>query len=173
MLALDPDQGEVRRTISVPATAGTAFDGRHLYQISGGRIRVIDHKTGKYVRDFPAPPGDDSSGMAWSEGSLWIGQYQGRRILEVAPEDGRILREIEVGRLVTGVTWAGDQLWHGSWDGERGALHQFDPVVRETRCTIRMPDGVPITGVEANGDGQAFCGAGAQGLIHVVQLDES
>ncbi|MFC4257208.1 glutamine cyclotransferase [Altererythrobacter xixiisoli] len=172
LLALDPKQGEIRKIVSIPATAGTAFDGRHLYQISGGRIRVIDHETGKCVRDFAAPPGDDCSGMAWSEGSLWIGQYEGRRILEVSPENGRVLREIEVGRLVTGVTWAGDQLWHGSWDGERGALHQFDPEAGETRRTIRMPDGVPITGVEANGDGQAFCGAGAQGIIHVVQLDE-
>ncbi len=36
--ALDPASGEVRRSIEVPADAGTAFDGRYLFQLSGSRI---------------------------------------------------------------------------------------------------------------------------------------
>lgn len=173
MIAVDPNSGAIDRYVSVPATAGTAFDGRYLYQLAGGRIHVIDGETGKWLRDFAAPSGEDCSGLAWSEGSLWIGQYVGGRILEVAPDTGRILREIEMGRHVTGVTWTSDHLWHGSWDGEQGTLHQFDLDRGEARQTLLMPAGVPVTGIEAGGDGQAFCGAGAQGKIYVVQIGQT
>src|ERR1044072_5643400 len=37
--ALDPANGKVQRTIDVAAHAGTALDGRHLFQISEDRIQ--------------------------------------------------------------------------------------------------------------------------------------
>ena len=40
--ALDPESGAVVRSIEVAARAGTAFDGRHLYQLADGRIQKID-----------------------------------------------------------------------------------------------------------------------------------
>lgn len=172
LVALDPASGAMRKSVDLAATAGTAFDGRHLYQLAAGWIKVVDVETGECLRQFPAPPGDDCSGMAWSEGSLWIGQYKGCRILEVAPDTGAILRQIEVGRFVTGVTWADDRLWHGSWDGERGALHQIDADSGAVQRSLTLPPGVPVTGMEDNGQGQIFCGAGAQAVIHVVQIGE-
>jgi hypothetical protein len=39
--AFDPESGEVERSIDVAAHAGTAFDGRHLYQITEARIHKI------------------------------------------------------------------------------------------------------------------------------------
>ena len=38
--AIDPESGEMVRALDVPAHAGTAFDGRYLYQISGDRIEA-------------------------------------------------------------------------------------------------------------------------------------
>src|SRR5256885_4980150 len=38
--ALDPDSGRIVRSIPVPGDAGTAFDGRHLFQIEIGRAHV-------------------------------------------------------------------------------------------------------------------------------------
>ncbi len=42
---------------------------------------------------------------AWHgpEGSLWVGQYQARRIHQIDPETGSILRSIETSRYVTWV----------------------------------------------------------------------
>jgi hypothetical protein len=40
--AFDPVSGEMLRTIEVPADAGTAFDGQHLFQIAEDRIQKIE-----------------------------------------------------------------------------------------------------------------------------------
>src|SRR5215204_4601442 len=78
--ALDPASGEVLRSIEVAAHAGTAFDGRHLFQLAEDRIQRIDPETGRVLATIPAPGGGGDSGLAWAEGTLWVGQHRGRRI---------------------------------------------------------------------------------------------
>jgi streptogramin lyase len=112
--AIDPTSGKTVRSLDVPAHAGTAFDGRHLYQISGDRIQKVDPTTGRVVATAPTPDGG-ASGMAWAEGSLWVGQHRNRKIHQVDPQTGAILRTIESNRFVTGVTWVEGELWHGTW----------------------------------------------------------
>src|SRR5690349_20522885 len=92
--ALDPVSGKALRSLDVPAHAGTAFDGRHLFQIAGDRIQKIDPETARVVAVIPAP-GDANSGLAWAEGTLWVGQYRDRKIHQVDPETGTVLRTIE------------------------------------------------------------------------------
>ncbi|HEV2976434.1 MAG TPA: glutamine cyclotransferase, partial [Casimicrobiaceae bacterium] len=113
--AVDPDSGKMVRAIKVPAHAGTAFDGQHLFQIAGDRIQKVDPQTGDVVATVPTPDGG-ASGMAWAEGTLWVAQYRNRKIHQVDPQTGAILRTIESNRFVTGVTWVGDELWHGTWE---------------------------------------------------------
>jgi len=76
--ALDPASGKIVRSIEVAAHAGSAFDGQHLYQIAESRIHKIDPKTGKVLKEIPAPGGGGDSGLAWAEGSLWVGEYRAR-----------------------------------------------------------------------------------------------
>src|ERR1700744_4209249 len=71
--ALDPVSGKILRAINVPAHAGTAFDGTHLFQIAEDRIQKIDPATGRVLSTIPAPTGGGDSGLAWAEGSLWVG----------------------------------------------------------------------------------------------------
>ena len=103
--AFDPASGKTLRSLDVAAHAGTAFDGQHLFQIAEGRIQKIDPKTGRVLATIPAPDGGGHSGLAWAEGSLWVGQYADRKIHQVDPQTGAILRIIETSRFVTGVTW--------------------------------------------------------------------
>jgi len=78
--AVDPVSGETVRSIDVAgAQAGTAFDGRHLFQLPEDRIRKIDPQTGHALATIPAP-GGGCSGLAWAEGTLWMGQYRDRKI---------------------------------------------------------------------------------------------
>src|SRR4051794_40176581 len=91
--ALDPKSGKIDRAIAVPAHAGTAFDGKHLFQLGDSQIRKIDPKTGRVLASIPVPGG--GSGLAWAEGTLWVGQYQARKILQVDPETGKVLRSID------------------------------------------------------------------------------
>ena len=125
--AFDPRSGELLRSIAVAAEAGTAFDGRHLFQIAANRIQKIDPQTGHVLATIPAPGGGGDSGLAWAEGALWVGQYRDRKIYQVDPESGAILRTIESNRHVTGVTWVDDELWHGTWEGDESELRRIDP----------------------------------------------
>src|SRR5262245_37354085 len=88
--ALDPESGKTLRSIDVPADAGTAFDGRHLYQLAENRIQKIDPKTGRVLATIPAPGSGGDSGLAWAEGTLWVGQYRQRKIHQIDPETGAI-----------------------------------------------------------------------------------
>src|SRR6185436_1782938 len=124
--ALDPASGKLLRSIDVPAHAGTAFDGRHLFQIAEARIQKIDPETGKVLATIPAPAGGGDSGLAWAEGSLWVGHYRERKIHQIDPETGKILRTIASDRFVTGVTWVDGELWHGTWEGEQSDVRRVD-----------------------------------------------
>src|ERR1041385_8840184 len=108
--ALDPASGKTVRAIEVPAHAGTAFDGEHLFQISEDRIQKVDPKSGRVLATIPTPAGG-ASGLAWAEGTLWVGQYRNRKIHQVDPHTGAVLRTIESNRFVTGVPWVAGELW--------------------------------------------------------------
>src|SRR5438270_530351 len=91
--AVDPAGGQTVRSIDVTADAGTAFDGQHLYQLAEDRIQTIDLKTGRVLATIPAP-GSGCSGLAWAEGTLWVGQYRDRKIHQIDPQTGALLRTI-------------------------------------------------------------------------------
>jgi hypothetical protein len=169
LAALDPVSGQVLRSIKVPAHAGTAFDGKHLFQISERSIQKIDPASGRVLATIPAPGDGGDSGLAWAEGALWVGQYRERKIHQIDPETGAILRTIESNRFVTGVTWLGDELWHGTWEGDECDLRRIDPQTGELLEQIDMPRGTAISGLESNGSDRFFCGGSTSGKVRVVQ----
>ncbi|MGH7001850.1 MAG: PQQ-binding-like beta-propeller repeat protein [Stellaceae bacterium] len=157
--AFDPASGKTQRSIDVAAHAGTAFDGRHLFQLADERIQKIDPHTGRVLATIPAPPGG-GSGLAWAEGTLWVGQYRARKIHQVDPETGAILRTLESNRFVTGVTWVDGELWHATWENEQSDLRHLDPRTGEVLETLEMPPGVAVSGLESDGGNRFFCGDG-------------
>ena len=167
--ALDPASGNVQRSIDVAAHAGTAFDGEHLFQIAENRIQKIDPKTGHVLATIPAPGNGGDSGLAWAEGTLWVGQYRDRKIYQVDPETGKILRTIESKRFVTGVTWVDGDLWHGTSEGDESDLRRLDPQTGEVLEKIEMPRGMTVSGLESDGGDQFFCGGGKDGKIRTVR----
>src|SRR5688572_22324160 len=64
--AFDPATGEPGQRLAVAADAGTAFDGRHLYQITGEVIQKLDARSGKVLATIPAPGKGRDSGLAWA-----------------------------------------------------------------------------------------------------------
>src|SRR6185436_9447315 len=169
LIAFDPESGETQRSIEVAAHAGTAFDGRYLFQIAEARINKIDPKTGRVVATIPAPGKGGDSGLAWAEGTLWVGQHRGRKIHQIDPETGEILRTIESNRFVTGVTWVDGELWHGTWEGDESDLRQIDPETGEVFQKLDMPPGVFVSGLESNGADQFFCGGGKSGRVRAIR----
>ena len=170
--ALDPASGKTLRKIDLAADAGTAFDGEHLFQIAENRIQKIDPKTGRVLATIPAPGGGADSGLAWAEGTLWVGQHRARKIYQIDPDTGAILRTIESNRFVTGVTWVDGELWHGTWEGEESDVRRIDSQTGEVLEKIEMPAGVGVSGLESDGADRFFCGGGKSGKVRAVRRPE-
>ena len=166
--ALDPARGKTVRAIEVPAHAGTAFDGQHLFQIAEDRIQKIDPKSGRVLATIPTPAGG-ASGLAWAEGTLWVGQYRNRKIHQVDPNTGAVLRTIESNRFVTGVTWVDGELWHGTWEGDASDVRRIDPTSGEVMERLDLPAGMAVSGLESDGGDRFFCGGGNSGRVRVVR----
>ena len=166
---LDPDSGEIVRTIDAAADAGTAFDGRHIFQIAENRIQKIDPQTGRILSAIPAPGGGGDSGLAWAEGTLWVGQHRGSKIYQVDPETGAILRSIDSNRFVTGVSWVDGELWHATWDSDGSDIRRVDAETGEVLELVEMPPDTGVSGMESDGAGQLYCGGGGSGKIRVVR----
>jgi glutamine cyclotransferase len=167
--AFDPESGEKQRSLDVAAHAGTAFDGRHLFQIAEDRIQKIDPETGRVLSTIPAPGNGGDSGLAWAEGTLWVGEYQARKIHQVDPQNGAILRTIESNRFVTGVTWVEGELWHATWEGDESELRRIDPQSGEVMERLEMPEGAGVSGLESDGRDRFFCGGGRTGKVRAVR----
>ena len=166
---LDPASGERTRSFEAAAHAGTAFDGEHLFQLAEDRIQKIDPRTGRVLATIPAPGGGGDSGLAWAEGTLWVGQYRDRKIHQVDPGTGEILRTIESNRFVTGVTWVDGELWHGTWEGDESDVRRIDPRTGEVLERLEMPPGVGVSGLESDGADRFFCGGGKSGKVRAVR----
>lgn len=166
--AFDPDSGEPVRSIDIAADAGTAFDGKHLFQIAEDRIHKIDPGTGEIVATIPAPGGGGDSGLAWAEGSLWVGHYRGRCIHQIDPDSGKVLRTINSDRFVTGVTWVDGELWHATYESDASDLRHLDPQSGQVLEVLDMPAGADVSGLEFDGRDRFFCGGGTSGKIRAV-----
>jgi glutamine cyclotransferase len=169
LVAFDPESGETARTLDHACDAGTAFDGKHLYQIAEARIDKIDPATGDVLASIAAPGHGSDSGLAWAEGSLWVGQYRDRKIHQIDPASGAVIRTIESNRFVTGVSWVDGELWHGTWEADQSELRRIDPASGTVLERLAMPDGIGVSGLESDGADLFYCGGGASGKVRVVR----
>ena len=167
--SFDPASGKPLKSFAVQAHAGTTFDGQHLFQIAEDRIQKIDPATGRVLSTIPAPGGGRDSGLAWAEGTLWVGQYRERKIHQIDPETGRLLRTIESNRFVTGVTWVDGELWHGTWEADQSDLRRIDPETGAVLEKIEMPAGVNVSGLESDGGERFFCGGGSSAKVRAIR----
>src|SRR6185503_18073447 len=108
-------------------------------------------------------------GLAWAEGTLWAADYRARKIHQIDPDTGTILRTIESNRFVTGVTWVDGQLWHATWEDDESELRRVDPGTSEVLERLALPAGVKVSGLESDGKDRFFCGGGASGVVRAVR----
>lgn len=169
--AFDPNSSRELHTLEVACDAGTAYDGKHLYQLAQGEIRKLDPANGALLATIPAPEpgGKANSGMAWSDGWLWVGQYYNRRILQVDPNTGEIRRAITSDRFVTGITWVDGELWHATWEDDGSELRRVDPEDGRVLERLSMPRGAHVSGLESDGEQLFFCGGASTGKIRAVR----
>jgi len=168
LVAFDPESGARMRAIDVAAHAGTTFDGTHLFQIAEDVIQKIEPATGAVVATIPSPT-DSASGMAWAEGSLWVGEYRGKKIHQVDPATGKVLRSITSDRFVTGVTWADGDLWHATLEDGHSELRRLDPLSGDVLEALDMPPGVGVSGLESDGRDRFFAGNASGATVRAIR----
>jgi hypothetical protein len=112
-------------------------------------------------------------GLAWAEGTLWVGQYRERKIHQVDPDTGAVLRSIESNRFVTGVSWVDGELWHGTWEGDESELRHVDPQTGEVLEVLEMPPGMGVSGLASDGGDRLLCGGGNSGRLRAVQCPQA
>jgi glutamine cyclotransferase len=169
LIAFDPVSGELTASLQHACDAGTTFDGVYLYQIAEARIDKIDPETGEVVASIPAPGQGSDSGLAWAEGSLWVGAYRDRKIHQIDPATGAVIRTIESNRFVTGVTWVDGELWHGTWEGDESDIRRIDPHSGTLLERLEMPAGTGVSGLESDGADLFYCGGGDSGTVRAVR----
>lgn len=169
LIAFDPKSGKPARTLDRACDAGTAFDGTYLYQIAEERIDKIDPSNNNVVASIPAPGHGSDSGLTWAEGSLWVGQYRDRKIHQIDPATGAVIRTIESNRYVTGVTWVDGELWHGTWEADESDIRRIDPENGVVLEQLEMPRGIGVSGLESDGADTFYCGGGASGKVLAVR----
>ena len=128
-------------------------------------LRLLDRQVAQAV----APGDGGDSGLAWAEGTLWVGHHRGRKIHQIDPETGRILRTLSSNRFVTGVSWVDGELWHGTWEGDESEWRRIDPQTAEVQETLALPPGVGVSGLESDGADRFFCGGGRSGKVRAVR----
>ncbi|WP_163360554.1 glutaminyl-peptide cyclotransferase, partial [Klebsiella aerogenes] len=82
--------------------------------------------------------------------------HQGRKIHQIDPQTGAILRTIESKRMVTGVTWVDGELWHGTWEQDQSDVRRIDPATGNVLTILDMPAGTGVCGLESDGGDQFF-----------------
>ena len=168
--AFDPASGEIVRSIDVAAHAGTAFDGRHLFQIAEDRIQKIDPATGRVLATIPAPGGGGDSGLAWAEGTLWVGQHRGA---EDPSDRSRNRRDPAHHRI--------QPLRHRRDLGRRRAVARHLGRRRERSAARRSANAErcwsgsrcrrapACRGSKSDGGDRFFCGGGSSGKVRAVR----
>ncbi|MGO4816164.1 glutamine cyclotransferase, partial [Cupriavidus sp. 2MCAB6] len=66
-------------------------------------------------------------------------------------------------------TWSDQELWHGTWDGDESDLRRVDPRTGEVLEVLDLPPGMGVSGLEADGGDQFFCGGGNSGKVRAVR----
>ncbi len=167
--SLAPDGGRLERAIEIAADAGTAFDGQHLFQLAGGVIQKIDPRTGNILSTIPSPAADDSAGLTWAEGTLWVSHFGERKILQIDPSTGQLLRTITSTKFVTGVTFVEGELWHGTWENDDSEIRRISPESGEVLEVLELPESVNVSGLESDGGDLFYCGGARSGKIRAVR----
>ena len=58
---------------------------------------------------------------------------------------------------------------HGTWEGDESEVRRLDPETGTVLEKLRMPAGTGVTGLEADGGDQFFCGGGRSGTVRAIR----
>jgi YVTN family beta-propeller protein len=176
VVRIDPATNSAVATIEVgDGPADLVFDGSAVWVINHrdrGLVR-IDARTNA-ARLLATIPGDAPERMVLTGGRLWI-TGRGTDLLEVDPDNGNVLRTIEIGAGGIDVVAAGDTLWVPSRSSEvdaRGfptmeALRRVDARSGAVTASVAARGPLDVHGLVAD-DGGVWLADNTHGVLYRV-----
>ena len=140
------------RSLDVAAHAGTAFDGKHLFQIAEDRIQKIDPQTGDVLATIPAPGGGGDFGPR-----LGRRDALGRAVSRPQdPSDRSARRErfcAPSNPTASSPASPGSTASCGTAPGKATRAICGASIRKRERCwrRLEMPPGVGVSGLESDG----------------------
>jgi DNA-binding beta-propeller fold protein YncE len=168
----DDGRGEVVRidpTTNQPVASIDVGDGPADLAFEGSIVWVINHRDRGLVRIDAGTnatrlvatiPGDAPERMVFVSGHLWI-TGRGTDLLEVDPDNGNVLRTVEIGAGGIDIVASGNTLWVPSRNGEvdaRGfptmeALRRIDAASGAMTASIAASAPLDVHGLVADAEG--------------------
>jgi streptogramin lyase len=157
MYLLDYERGDVLREIPTRALHSSGItldDDRNIWIASTRTYEMIcfDRETGKEIKTWPTPPGDQSGGAhgtEWRDGRLWFNVPITGKIFAMNPANGRIEHEIPChGNRAHGIAW--DPYDSNLWcvDTNKRVIFKLNPddgdIVDAVGCSVQEPHGMTI-----------------------------
>jgi YVTN family beta-propeller protein len=176
IVRIDPATNAVVAHIAVgDGPADLAFDGSDVYVIDHRDrtlFRVDAHTNTSHL--VATIPGDAPERMVWVNGHLWI-TGRGTDLLEVDPDNGAVLRTIEIGAGGIDVVADGDSIWVPSRNSEvdaRGfptmeALRRVDAKSGAVTSAVLASGPLDVHGLVAT-DGAVWLADNTHGVLYRV-----
>jgi hypothetical protein len=166
----DTKAQSVASRVAMAKTSGMAFDGESLWGVTPDGIQRFDPRTMAVTRTLPRPPVEGFlSGLAIDGEALWLGSYHQKKLFKLDPETGEVLKTLATDRFVTGVAWAGDELWHAVDASEDETqpteLRRIDPATG--RVLEAHAVDYAVSGMSSDGEG-LWCGDCSTGALRKV-----
>lgn len=158
-----PTQGRVFETMAAPGKpVGATTVGDELRFVCSENGDENNRFIRRYVpgHGFKTQaiqcPDDTGSFLAYDGEHLWLSQRHNKRVLELDPAY-RIVRTVDVGEEIIGMTWADDRLYLSTWLGkDRGGcrIASIDPRAEAPELVFVAQS--PFTAVSLVRDGDRF-----------------
>ncbi len=113
---VDPQSGEIQDYRLPGYPYDMLWDGEWLWLTTALDYRLVRISANGEQQSFRV--GQRPYALAWDGESLWVSDYMDGSILQVAPEDGSVLAQVEVGYAAHDLLWAEDRLWVADINGD-------------------------------------------------------
>jgi hypothetical protein len=162
LVRLAPETGRVVDQLETfPDRGGLAYDGRHLWQLSEGRIQQIDLRTG-FVQRSIGPQPSVVTGLECLGDQLLVLHTAGRTLACVETLNATSVAEIDVQLPLRGLAWATRRLWASTAD----ELCCIDPASGRIVAEFALPPGLEVCDIAGDAEGRLWC---ADGRSHVLR----
>jgi hypothetical protein len=144
---------------------GLAFDGRHIWQHSEGRLQKLDPRTG-FVLLSLSPALEGITGLECVDQDLLVLHAGGRALARVETFriealGARTIANIELSVPLQGLAWMGRELWSSTGP----ELCRIDPTSGQVSGRVTLP-GFEACDLTGDGAGQIWCVDGRSRTVH-------